>query len=57
MTEQKKQPEQTNFTVKIDKDLAKAFSQIAKENDRNGASLVREFIKNYVKKHGQGSLF
>lgn len=56
MTEAKKRNEGT-MTLRVDKDLLKAFQHIAKDNNRTASQLVRDYMMNYVKKHGQGDLF
>lgn len=48
--------EQTVLPVRMSKDLKEAFLKIAKANDRNGSILVRDFIREYVKKNSQGQL-
>lgn len=37
-----------NFTVRVDDDLKAAFTEAAKRQDRTGAQLVREFMRDYV---------
>lgn len=49
--------EQARFTLRLDKDLHKAFTDTAKDQDRNPSQLVREFMREYVKKHRQADLF
>ena len=56
MTEAKKRNEGT-MTLRVDRDLLKAFQNIAKDNNRTASQLVRDYMMNYVKKHGQGDLF
>ena len=53
MTEAKKRNEGT-MTLRVDRDLLKAFQNIAKDNNRTASQLVRDYMMNYVKKHGQG---
>ena len=55
MTEAKKRNEGT-MTLRVDRDLLKAFQNIAKDNNRTASQLVRDYMMNYVKKHGQGDL-
>jgi hypothetical protein len=33
------------------------FLQIAKEQDRDGAQLIRDFMRDYVKTNAQGDIF
>ncbi len=47
----------TTMTVRVDRDLAKLFKKIAKENNRNQAQLLRDFIKSYCEKNGQAEMF
>ena len=53
MTEAKKRNEGT-MTLRVDRDLLTAFQNIAKDNNRTASQLVRDYMMNYVKKHGQG---
>ena len=55
MTEAKKRNEGT-MTLRVDRDLLKASQNIAKDNNRTASQLVRDYMMNYVKKHGQGDL-
>ena len=52
MTEAKKRNEGT-MTLRVDRDLLTAFQNIAKDNNRTASQLVRDYMMNYVKKHGQ----
>lgn len=49
--------EQARFAMRLDKDLHTAFMQVAKSNDQNPSQLVRQFMREYVKKNRQGNLF
>ncbi|CAK7067325.1 MAG: hypothetical protein DELT_01703 [Desulfovibrio sp.] len=40
-------PEST-FTLRVDDHLKEAFTEAAKVNDRTGAQLVRDFMREYV---------
>ena len=51
MTEAKKRNEGT-MTLRVDRDLLKAFQNIAKDNNRTANQLVRDYIMSCVKKHG-----
>ena len=46
-----------SMTLRVDRDLLKAFQNTAKDNNRTGSQLVRDYMMSYVKKHGQGDLF
>lgn len=39
----------SNITLKIEPSLAKEFKRLAKINNRTQATLLRDFIRNYVK--------
>ena len=56
MSDEKKTAEKT-VTLKVERDLADAFKRAAKANDRSQSLLIRDFIKDYVKKNGQAKLF
>ena len=56
MTEAKKRNEGT-MTLRVDRDLLTAFQNIAKDNNRTASQLVRDYMMNYVKKHGQGGIY
>jgi predicted transcriptional regulator len=45
------------FTMRVQPDLKKAFDEAAKSNDRSSALLIRDFMREYVKKNAQGNLF
>lgn len=40
---------EATFTFRIDGDLKAAFAQAAKAQDRTGAQLLRDFMREYVK--------
>ncbi|MOA32008.1 hypothetical protein D3C78_1531960 [compost metagenome] len=46
--------EQTNFTCRVDADLKHAFLRAAKANDRPASVLIRDFMRAYVHRSGQG---
>ena len=39
---------ESTFTVRVSDELKEAFSEAAKVNDRTGAQLIREFMREYV---------
>ncbi len=41
---------ESNFTLRIDDDLKEAFVEAARQHDRTGAQLVRDFMRDYVQK-------
>lgn len=40
------------FTFRVDGELKKVFTETAKGNDRPAAQLLRDFMREYVKKNG-----
>ena len=53
MTNQK----ETGFTLRIDQALKDAFVSTAKSQDRTASQVLRDFMRDYVKKNGQADLF
>lgn len=53
MSEQKKR----QLTVQMDNDLYESFKKVAQNNDRSMGLLIRDFVKDYIKKNAQGDLF
>ena len=49
--------EQTTFNMRCSSDLKKAFLDAAKGQDRDGAQLVRDFMRSYVLQHAQKDIF
>lgn len=45
------------FTIRVEPDLKDAFVAAAKTQDRTASQLVRDFMRDYVKKYGQRDLF
>lgn len=45
------------FTAKIDKDLLESFKRSCENQDTTASQAVRAFMREYVRKHGQGDLF
>lgn len=39
------------MTVRLDKDLRKAFEAVARSKDRSASSLIREFMRDAVKRN------
>ena len=39
---------ESTFTIRVDDQLKDAFTEAAKINDRTGAQLLREFMREYV---------
>lgn len=44
-------------TIRVDRNVADQFKKIAKDNNRSQATLIRDFMFDYVEKNGQGKLF
>ena len=42
---------QATFTFRVDTDLKDAFASTAQANDRTGAQLLRDFMRQYVQDH------
>jgi predicted transcriptional regulator len=40
-------PEAT-FTIRVDSDLKNAFTEAARINDRTGAQIIRDFMRDYI---------
>lgn len=55
-TNQTAQSKDIKISIAMDRDLAEAFKKTAKANNRNQSILIRDFVQEYVKKHGQMSL-
>lgn len=49
--------EATTYNIRCPLDLKTMFLQIAKEQDRDGAQLIRDFMRDYVKINAQGDIF
>ena len=47
---------EARYEIRIDTDLKAAYLAAAKRNDRDGAQLIRDFIRQYVRENAQGSL-
>lgn len=41
---------ESNFTLRVDDELKEAFVEAARQHDRTGAQLVRDFMRDYVQK-------
>ena len=39
------------MTVRLDKDLRKSFEEVARSKDRSASSLIREFMRESVKRN------
>lgn len=45
------------FTAKVDENLLKSFKHACENQDTTASQAVRAFMREYVRKHGQGDLF
>lgn len=45
------------FTIRVEPALKDAFLSAAQSQDRTASQLLRDFMRDYVKKHGQRDLF
>lgn len=45
------------FTIRLDEDLLISFQSVAKQNDRTASQLIRDFMRDYVRKNAQADLF
>lgn len=45
------------LTVRLDRDLLAAFKAICEREQYSQTLVIRELVKGYVKKNGQGDLF
>jgi predicted transcriptional regulator len=48
---------ESNFTVRIDNELKEAFAEAAKQHDRTGAQLVRDFMREYVQRARESTAY
>ena len=44
---------QTTFTFRVEEDLKENFASIAKSMDRTGAQLLRDYMRDLVRRHQQ----
>jgi len=47
---------ESTFTFRVDTELKKIFERAAKSNDRNSSQLLRDFMRDYAKRHARGNL-
>ncbi|MGZ4851372.1 MAG: hypothetical protein ACXV2C_08345 [Candidatus Bathyarchaeia archaeon] len=53
----KEKEKESRLVVRADAHLIAAFHAAAANNDRTSSQLIRDFMREYVKKHGQTDLF
>lgn len=44
------------FSMKCEANLLKTFKEVCESNDRTASQTVRDFMREYIKKHRQGEL-
>ena len=44
------------MVVKLPESLREAFKSSCVANDRNASQVIRDFMRGYIAKHGQGNL-
>lgn len=49
--------DKTALLIKLEKDLKDSFQQVCKMQDTDVSKEIRAFMREYVRKHGQGDLF
>lgn len=49
--------DKTTLLIKLDKDLKESFQQVCKMQDTDVSKEIRAFMRDYVRKNGQGDLF
>lgn len=48
---------ETTFTFRVEESLKKEFSGFAKDIDRSGAQLLREFMRDFVKQQQEAATY
>lgn len=46
----------SRYEIRVLKELKEAYLAAAKQNDRDGAQLIRDFMRDYVRKNAQQDL-
>lgn len=49
--------DKVTYNIRLEKSLRDAFEAACKNTDRTGSQLIRDFMRDYCKKHGQSDLF
>lgn len=57
MTTEKKSGNDIAFTIRVNRELKDAFVETANRLDRPASLLIRDFMRDYLKKNGQRDLF
>lgn len=50
------QTQNKTFVIKADEQLLKSFKQACSDNDRPASQVMRELMRDYIKKNRQGNL-
>ena len=45
------------FTFRVDDELKEQFAKAAKDNDRNGAQLLRDFMRDFVRQQAKTDVY
>lgn len=45
------------FTIRVEEDLIKSFHHACSNTDTTASQAIRAFMRDYIKKNGQGDLF
>ncbi|UYZ69728.1 hypothetical protein LP090_13050 (plasmid) [Moraxella bovis] len=56
MTKVTNPPKDKVFSIKCDEYLLNAFKETCVQNDRTASQIMRDFMREYVKQHKQGTL-
>ena len=48
--------QQTQFTIKVSNDLKKTFLDVCRNQDTTASQEIRNFMRAYIAKNGQGKL-
>lgn len=48
---------ESNFTLRVDDELKEAFAEAARQQDRTGAQLIRDFMRDYVQRARESSAY
>lgn len=48
--------EKANLNIRLDKNLRDVFVAVCKSRDDTSSRVLREFMRDYIRKYGQGSL-
>lgn len=46
-----------NYTIKVPEHLRTVFNETCQSRDRTASQEIRDFMRQYIKKHGQQEMF